>query len=55
MSREQRLGRTVTMVGIVEAGVPFSRKSSRRGSCERTEMRMVGGTPAHPCCQAQPE
>lgn len=47
VSRERRLGRTVTMVGIVDAGAPFSRKSLKRGSCERTEMRMVGGTPAH--------
>ena len=53
VSRERRLGRTVTMVGIVEAGAPFSRRSLRRGSCERTEMRMVGGTPAHLCCQAK--
>ena len=53
MSRERKLGRTVTMVGIVEAGAPFSRRSLRRGSCGRTEMRMVGGTPAHLCCQAQ--
>lgn len=53
VSKERRLGRTVTMVGIVDAGAPFSRKSLKRGSCERTEMRMVGGTPAHLCCQAQ--
>ena len=51
VSRERKLGRTVTMVGIVEAGAPFSRRSLRSGSCERTEMRMVGGTPAHLCCQ----
>ena len=49
MSSDCRLGKKERMVGIELAGAPLRRRSIRRGSCESTVMRIVGGTPAHLC------
>jgi hypothetical protein len=39
----------VRIVDIEVAGAPLRRRFVRRGRCERTVTRMVGGTPAQRC------
>lgn len=47
MSRFLRFGRTVRISGIEVLGAPLRRRDWRLGSWERTERRIVAGTPAH--------
>lgn len=46
-----RLGRYGSKVGMAAEGAPFSRNCWSKGTCESTEIKIVGGTPAQRCNQ----
>ena len=49
VSRACRFGSDARMSGIAALGAPLRLSTRRRGNCERTDIRIVAGTPAQRC------